>query len=130
MSEIERRQACARLDRSVFVLAQRVLVATLLVVLVVKVLDCLVVDERVDGFGARVVLGSVHVETELGAPWRDAEREGRVAGDAADADQRVLEAEFGPKDGAYLTKKVLKWIGSKKAIRQESAARKLTTVEF
>ena len=94
LAEVERRQARRRLDGGQLVGAQRLLIASHLVLVVVEVLDRLVVDERVDGLVARLVLGTIHGHAELGPPLRHAEREQRVAGDAADAHQRVLDAEL------------------------------------
>lgn len=58
-------------------------------------LDRFVVDERVDGQVAGLVLGFVHEDTEASAPLGDAQREGRVSADAAQRHRREFRSKLG-----------------------------------
>lgn len=51
-----------------------------------------VVNERVDGPVARLVLGAVHLDAELGPPLRDGQGEDRVRSDAAERDRGEIGA--------------------------------------
>ena len=98
LAEVQERQAGRRLDRVLLILEQRLPVPPHLVLIIIKVLDRLIVDQTVDGLVAGLVLGSVHVDAELGAPLGACQSERGVAGDAADADEGVFDAEAVPED--------------------------------
>ena len=76
LPKVEQGQALARLQRSLLEQEEAFVVFLCLELLVVKVLDGLVVDERIDGFVSSLIFGSVHLDSELGPPLRDAQRVG------------------------------------------------------
>ncbi|KAF1730746.1 hypothetical protein CRV24_008816 [Beauveria bassiana] len=100
LATVEERQRSRDLDGALFVLFERLVVASHLKLFIVKVLDRLVVDERVDRDCRRLVIGCVGLTTKLCAPGRGPNGKGRVADHGQRRDGGKLGAVLPGQDAA------------------------------